>query len=148
MTTIQGWIALILLAATCMGQNCDAGSFFDGTDCTPCHPACISCISTTICTLCHPQAYLIVTGSGLSCEICTDLIEGCAVCDSKDVCSACQAGFYLNGNICSPSLGGGQISLSPPQVTCKSYEKNINGACYPAIPLCATYNPDASCQIC
>lgn len=149
MHTTAHCLLLIFIAVAGYCQNCDSGSYFDGNQCAPCDHACATCMSQTICTVCQGQAYLTINNGGLTCQWCSILIPGCAICASESSCSICTEGFSLENNVCVyGSNNGGQVTLSYTQVTCQSYEVNINGACHPSIALCRNYKPDATCDQC
>jgi proprotein convertase subtilisin/kexin type 5 len=146
MLTARACLLLLLAVWTAHSQSCDSGSYFDGSQCSPCDSACAACMSQTICTVCKTQAFLTIVNGGLSCQWCSSLVPGCAICASQSSCSVCTQGFSLSGEVCQPS--GGQVTISDTQISCQSYEVNINGACFPAIALCSHYNPDGSCCVC
>ena len=106
------------LIADVLAQSCDSGSYFDGSQCSPCEATCASCMSASICTVCNPQAFLAISNGGLSCQWCSDVLPGCAVCAADKTCSVCSDGFTLGENGCEAgSAAGGQLTL-PSSVSC------------------------------
>jgi hypothetical protein len=112
----------LFLIAGVLTQSCDSGTFFDGSQCSPCEAACASCMSASICTVCNPQAFLAIHEGGLTCQWCAELLPGCAVCTSDKTCSACSDGFALGSNGCEAGgAAGGQLTLSASTVSCQSF---------------------------
>ncbi|CAD8077820.1 unnamed protein product [Paramecium sonneborni] len=92
---------------------CNPGFFKSGNDCLACTKPCETCsTSITTCSTCVDTANqltptcacnsgLVMNTSTYFCESCS---INCQVCSSPTICTQCNAGYWLNGNSCSPCI--------------------------------------------
>lgn len=91
---------------------CEAGKYFDGTDCLWCNttqPPCLSCESSTLCTNCVDN-FTLIEGQcecsdkhySVDFDTCHRCMDGCLSCSSLSVCDNCDENnsFILVGSVC------------------------------------------------